>query len=102
MKILIAEDDEASRRVLQLTLTEAGHEVVTTQNALEQLKLLQEIVPICSFCNDVRDDQYYWQQLDTYIGKHSEVQFGHSTCPTCYESIIKTRLEERSRNRAAK
>lgn len=207
MKILIAEDDEVSRRILQLTLAAAGHEVVVTQNgeaawailekddspalaildwmmpdmdglevcrrvrqqegvtpvyiilltakgskadvvqgfeagandyilkpfnreelnarvqvgemvvklqqnlaarvkelenALAQVKLLQGILPICSYCKDIRDDQNYWQQLDTYISKHSEAKFSHSICPTCYESVVRTQLEEREKNKIIK
>ena len=207
MKILIAEDDEVSRRILQLTLAAAGHEVITTQNgaaawailekddspslaildwmmpdmdglevcrlarrqksvtpvyiilltakgnkadvvqgleagandyilkpfnraelnaritvgetvinlqhnlaarvgelenALAQVKLLQGILAICSYCKNIRDDQNYWQQLETYVSEHSEAQFSHSICPKCYESIVKTQLEEREKNKLIK
>ncbi len=200
MKILIAEDDEISRRILQVTLAAAGHEVIVTQNgaaawailekdaspklaildwmmpevdglevcrrarqqptatpvyiilltakaqktdvvqgleagandyilkpfnrdelrarvrvgetvvnlqqnlaarveelenALVQVKLLQGILPICSYCKNIRNDHNYWQQLDVYVTEHSEAQFSHSICPACYESVVKKQLEER-------
>lgn len=70
------------------------------ESALAQVKLLQGILPICSYCKNVRDDRNYWQQLETYIGKHSEAQFSHSICPGCYEAVVKPQLDER-KNRAA-
>jgi DNA-binding response OmpR family regulator len=201
MRILIAEDDEVSRRVLQLTLGAAGHEVVVTKNgaealavlesdnapplaildwmmpdidglevcrrvrskpsltpvylilltakteksniveglnsgandyitkpfdrqelrarvqvgetvvnlqlnladrvreleiALSQVKQLRDIIPICSYCRQIRNDQNYWQQVETYISDQTDSQFSHSICPACYESIIKPQLERRN------
>lgn len=206
MKILIAEDNETSRRILQLTLAAAGHEVITTENgaaawailekddspslaildwmmpdtdglevcrlvrqqktntpvyiilltakankadvvqgldagandyilkpfnreelrarvkvgetvvnlqqdlaarvgelehALADIKLLQGILPICSYCKNIRDDQNHWQQMETFISKRSEAQFSHSICPSCYDSVVKTQLEDLDKKRIA-
>jgi DNA-binding response OmpR family regulator len=203
MKILIAEDDEVSRRVLQLTLAAAGHDVIETRNgaealsalesesapplvildwmmpdidgleicrrvrrlstvtpvyiilltaktgkadivegleagandyiakpfnrqelrarvrvgetvvnlqqnlasrvaeleiALGKVRQLQEILPICSYCQHIRDDQNYWQQVDTYISRHTDTRFSHGICPDCYDSVIKPQLENRIKN----
>jgi len=200
MKILIAEDDEVSRRILQLTLTAWGHEVITTRDgaeawailaredapslaildwmmpgmdglevcrrvrqkqtavptylilltakggktdivqglnagandyvikpfdrdelrarvqvganvvelqqslaervleleaALMQVKQLQGILPICSYCKNVRNDQNYWQQVESYVSEHTEAKFSHSICPNCYEAVVKPQLEQR-------
>lgn len=64
------------------------------ESALTQVKLLQGILPICSYCKNVRDDQNYWQQLETYISKYSEAQFSHGICPGCYEAVVKPQLDE--------
>ncbi|MBI5559381.1 MAG: hypothetical protein HY885_17285 [Deltaproteobacteria bacterium] len=53
------------------------------QQALTEIKALQGIIPICSFCKQIRDDKGYWQQVEQYIGKHSAAQFSHSICPQC-------------------
>jgi len=200
MRILIAEDDDVSRRVLQLTLAAAGHDVVTTKNgaealsvlenegapplaildwmmpdldglevcrrvrrlpsvtlvyiilltaktekaniiegleagandyitkpfdrqelrarvqvgetivnlqhtlaarveeleiALGKVKQLQTILPICSYCKHIRNDQNYWQQVETYISEHTDTQFSHGICPDCYESVVKPQLERK-------
>jgi hypothetical protein len=48
--------------------------------------VLQGILPICSHCKKVRDDQNYWQQVESYISAHSGTRFSHSICPDCYTS----------------
>jgi FixJ family two-component response regulator len=53
------------------------------QEALDQVKTLKGIVPICSCCKKIRDDKGYWQQVETYIQKHSDAEFSHGVCPDC-------------------
>lgn len=72
------------------------------ENALAQVKLLQGILPICSYCKDIRNDENYWQHLDVYVTEHSEAQFSHSVCPTCFELVVKPQLEARDIKLAAK
>ena len=44
---------------------------------------LSGLLPICSWCKKIRDDQGYWEQVETYLSKHSEIIFSHSFCPEC-------------------
>ncbi len=53
------------------------------RDALEHIKTLQGILPICSFCKKIRDDQGYWDQVEVYITKHSNAEFSHGICPEC-------------------
>ncbi|MDZ7663768.1 MAG: hypothetical protein U5K27_00290 [Desulfotignum sp.] len=53
------------------------------QDALEKVKTLRGMLPICSYCKKIRDDQGYWNQIEEYIGKHSDTQFSHSICQEC-------------------
>ena len=76
---------------LQKSLADRVREL---QDALSQIKQLQGILPICSYCKNIRDDQNYWQQVDAYIAAHSEARFSHSICPECIESIAKPQLEQ--------
>ncbi|MFC1524343.1 MASE3 domain-containing protein [Thermodesulfobacteriota bacterium] len=66
------------------------------KQALEEIKTLKGILPICSHCKNIRDDQGYWSQIEQYIHDHSEAQFSHGICPDCmkkhypdFESHIK-------------
>jgi sigma-B regulation protein RsbU (phosphoserine phosphatase) len=74
---------------LQQTLTEHVQEL---QEALANVKQLSGLLPICSYCKKIRDDQNYWERVDAYVTKHSEAQFSHSICPQCYEDIVKPEM----------
>ena len=53
------------------------------KDALDHVKILKEMLPICAHCKKVRDDDGYWQQIETYITKNSDTQFSHGICPDC-------------------
>ncbi len=53
------------------------------RQALEEIKTLQGIVPICSKCKKIRNDTGFWEQVDVYVEKHSGAQFSHGLCPDC-------------------
>jgi DNA-binding response OmpR family regulator len=67
---------------LQQTLTARIQEL---QEALASVKQLKGLLPICSYCKSIRDDQDYWQQLESYVSRHSDAQFSHGVCPKCLE-----------------
>lgn len=68
-------------RQKQRELEEKNREL---QAALDQIKTLHGILPICSFCKHIRNDQEgCWQRLEEYVRNHSEAEFSHSLCPTC-------------------
>lgn len=53
------------------------------KTALNQVKQLKGLLPICSHCKRIRDDQGYWNQIESYIRDHSEAEFSHSICQEC-------------------
>lgn len=53
------------------------------QEALDQVRTLEGILPICSHCKKIRDDRNYWRQVEEYVASHSEAKFSHSICPEC-------------------
>lgn len=57
------------------------------ETALAEIKTLSGMLPICSSCKKIRDDQGYWQQLETYIETHSQALFSHSICPVCSKAL---------------
>src|SRR5438477_154147 len=63
-----------------------------SQEALALVKQLQGLLPICSYCKKIRDDQNYWQQVETYIEGHSDAQFTHGICPDCREKYVEPEL----------
>jgi phosphoserine phosphatase RsbU/P len=58
-------------------------QVQELRTALDHIKTLQGIIPICSFCKKIRDDQGYWSQVEAYLSLHSDAQFSHGFCPEC-------------------
>ena len=76
---------------LQRSLAERVNELVL---AVSQVKRLEGILPICSYCKHVRDDGNYWQQVETYISEHSDARFSHSICPGCYENVVRPSLAQ--------
>ncbi len=59
------------------------------QKALENIKTLKGLIPICSWCKKIRNDEGYWMQLERYIRDHTEAEFTHGMCPECYEKMKK-------------
>ena len=53
------------------------------ETALDHVKQLQGIIPICTFCKQIRDDSSFWSSVEEYISEHSEAEFSHSICPEC-------------------
>ena len=58
-------------------------EKLALEAALQQVKTLQGMLPICASCKKIRDDTGYWHQVETYISHHTTVEFSHSICPEC-------------------
>ena len=54
---------------------------------ISELILLRSLLPICSKCKKIRDDKGYWNQLESYIQKHSETSFSHGLCPECSDQL---------------
>jgi hypothetical protein len=59
------------------------------RQALDNVKVLSGLIPICAWCKRVRDDKGYWQQVEAYITDHSEASFSHAVCPECRENLEK-------------
>ncbi len=64
------------------------------QLALAEVKTLQGILPICSYCKKIRDDDDSWQTVERYISQRTNTEFSHSICPTCYVTELEPQIEE--------
>lgn len=58
-------------------------------NLQSELRQLGGLLPICSVCKKVRDDQNYWHQVESYISQHTDAQFTHSYCPDCFQKLLR-------------
>jgi PAS domain S-box-containing protein len=63
------------------------------QAALAEVKELQKILPICSYCKKIRDDENYWQTVEAYISHNTNTRFSHSVCPACFKNIVEPQLD---------
>jgi CHASE1-domain containing sensor protein len=67
-------------------------------NALNEIKTLQGIIPICSYCHSIRDDKGAWDRLESYLTKHSDASFSHGICPKCIEEVrLEAGLDKKTR-----
>lgn len=60
---------------------------------MQENQQLQKLLPICSYCNKIRDDQNYWHGVERYISEHLDAKLSHGICPSCWESVVKPQLE---------
>jgi len=60
-----------------------------SEKALHEIKVLQGLLPICSYCKKIRGDEGYWQDVAVYIQNNSNAEFTHSICPVCEEKFVK-------------
>jgi len=63
--------------------------VAELEVALAHVQRLQGLLPICSYCKKVRNETNYWEQVDSYLTSHSDVQLTHGICPTCMDTMMK-------------
>ena len=80
-------------RVLELQ-SKLARRVKELEEALANVKRLQGLLPICSYCKRVRNDGNYWQQVDLYIAEHTEAKLSHGFCPDCFEIHVKPQMAE--------
>jgi hypothetical protein len=68
-----------------MTLLELRRVSAGLAQALERVKILHGLLPICAWCKRIRDDQGYWSQVEAYMHEHTGANFTHGICPECLE-----------------
>ncbi len=86
---------QVGTHVLELQKSLVGR-VQELEEALSQVKQLQGLLPICSYCKKVRDEQNYWQRVENYLAEHAQVVLSHGICPDCYRTVVQPQLDQRS------
>ena len=92
-EVILTRMEQQSQVLLQATvrdITDRKHAneqrdglISDLQKALVEIKTLRGILPICSHCKKIRDDKGDWNQIESYIHKHSDAEFSHGICPEC-------------------
>jgi hypothetical protein len=77
----------AGRLMILQDITERKALDQELDSAREEIRVLSGLLPICAWCKQVRDDEGYWRELETYVSASSDAVFTHSICPTCYERV---------------
>ena len=78
----------------RLAVVERERLIAELQEALSNVKTLSGLIPICASCKKIRDDRGYWNQVEAYIGKHSDAKFSHGICPDCAKKLYPELFEE--------
>jgi len=77
---------EVGRRMIEMRF-ELNEKVKELKQALAEVRTLKGIVPICANCKNVRDDQGYWNRVESYLNEHTEADFTHAVCPDCMKRL---------------
>ena len=80
--LIFRELDNANKQLKEEIVTRKKTEI-ELKTAIAEIKTLQGILPVCSYCKNIRDDKGYWSQIEAYISEHSAAKFSHSICPGC-------------------
>lgn len=67
------------------------------EDALHRVRQLEGLLPICSYCKKIRDDQGAWHRVESYISARTDAQFSHGVCPECYRQSVEPMLRELER-----
>jgi len=84
----LAQSKVALEHLVMSRTEELRHRNSELTEALGRVKQLSGLLPICASCKKIRDDRGYWNQLEHYISKHSEVGFSHGICPDCVGTLF--------------
>ena len=90
-KTALLVEEVAERRKAQ---EEREATIVELRAAMDEIKVLGGMLPICSHCKKIRDDQGYWKRLESYISEHSGAEFSHGICPDCARTYYPELNEE--------
>jgi phosphoserine phosphatase RsbU/P len=81
---LLLKQEMDRRKNREVELRRSNEEL---QKALKEVKVLRGLIPICASCKKIRNDGGFWQQLEEYLGEHSEAEFSHGLCQPCIKKL---------------
>lgn len=83
--ISLQREEVRKNLLLEKLRRELDDHIAELESALSRVKQLEGIIPICSYCKKIRDDQDLWHEVEKYITVHPEARFSHGICPDCLE-----------------
>jgi len=83
---------QVGARIVELQ-AKLAERVEQLEAAVNHVKQLEGILPICSYCKKIRNDLNAWQNVESYVADHSQAEFSHGICPSCYDLTVKPQLE---------
>lgn len=92
---------EAVREITDRKLAEQDRErlIAELQEALEKIRKLKGLLPICAWCKKIRDDRGYWKKVEDYLEEHTDALFTHGICPECYKKVNPGKSGEQKEDR---
>ncbi len=95
LEVMDAGADDFLNKPLDMQELAARLRVAERMLALQkEVKQLQGLLPICSYCKKIRDENNTWQPMEGYIAHRTDAKFSHGFCPECYEAIVKPQFDE--------
>ena len=85
--LLEIEERKKIEKALRKSQEEREKLIVELRDALSKIRTLSGLLPICSSCKKIRNDEGYWEQIETYIRNRSEAEFSHGICPECLKKL---------------
>jgi ABC-type nickel/cobalt efflux system permease component RcnA len=80
---LVVKEYQKERLRSQLLYQQTLSDKQALEKAFAEIKVLKGILPICSFCKKIRDDNNQWHTMEHYIAHHSQAEFSHGVCADC-------------------
>ena len=68
----------------------------------QEVKQLEGLLPICSYCKRIRDEGDRWSQVEEYVSRRTEAQFTHGICPECYDRRVLPQIEQAGRGQGGR
>ena len=87
MYFFILKPMRANNEARQQAADQQAKLVAELQKALNEVKTLSGLLPICASCKKIRDDKGYWYQIERYLSTHSDIGFTHGFCPDCIKNL---------------